>query len=142
MDSHYWLYGTSSSSTPIASGPTGLANSANWGSPTGPTDVGAYTATTSPYGAFDMAGNVFQWNEALISGANRGQRGGGFPVGSVDMQSSFRFQYNPSFGDAYIGGFRVASNVPEPTTAVLAVIACGLMCLLHRKRFTPRHSAR
>ena len=29
------------------------------------TDVGAYTGTTSPYGAFDMGGNVFQWNEAF-----------------------------------------------------------------------------
>ena len=28
------------------------------------TDVGAYTGTTSPYGEFDMGGNVYQWNEA------------------------------------------------------------------------------
>jgi len=31
------------------------------------TDVGAYTRTTSPYGAFHMVGNDWQWNEDLIS---------------------------------------------------------------------------
>ena len=29
------------------------------------TDVGAYTNSASPYGAFDMGGNLFQWTEEL-----------------------------------------------------------------------------
>ena len=134
-DSHYWLYGTTSSSTPIASGPTALANHANF-SPGGPfnlTDVGAYTGTTSPYGAFDMAGNVFQWNEALISGSFRGLRGGSFNDNATRLQSSARGTLNPTDEDNRFG-FRVASTIPEPSTAVLAVIACAMMWVL-RKRF-------
>ncbi len=132
-DSHYWLHGTSSSSTPNASGPTATPNSANYNNVVGNlTNVGAYSGTTSPYGAFDMAGNVFQWNEALISGSFRGLRGGSFNDGSSYLRSSYRAYVNPS-GEGLSIGFRVAS-VPEPSTGVLAVIACGLMWVL-RKRF-------
>ena len=66
----YYQYPTSSNTTPISSSPTTLPSHANFfpGGPGNLTDVGAYSGTMSPYGAFDMGGNVFQWNEALISG--------------------------------------------------------------------------
>jgi len=96
------------------------------------TDVGAYTGTTSPYGAFDMAGNVYQWNEALISDSFRGLRGGGYDGDSSYLPSSGRYPGNP-WGDSPNTGFRLAS-IPEPSTGVLGVIACGLMWVL-RKRF-------
>ena len=136
-DSHYWLYGTSSNSTPIASGPTGLANHANYNNALNYlTDVGAYSGTTSPYGAFDMAGNVFQWNEALFFGSFRGLRGGSYNYrASYYLQSSGRDSTNPTVEGDYIG-FRVASvpGIPEPSTGALAVIA-GAMLWWWRKRF-------
>src|SRR5207302_9842042 len=60
------------------------------------TDVGAYTGTTSPYGAFDMGGNVVQWNEGLIGGSARGVRGGSFGDPSFPLQSSIRGNGNRS----------------------------------------------
>jgi sulfatase modifying factor 1 len=130
-DSHYWLYPTSSNTTPTASNPTALPNHANFpfggpflGGPLNPTDVGAYSGTTSPYGAFDMGGNVWQRNEALIPGSFRGVRGGSFSyyVNPGDaLMSTFRLGNNAGdvWGDV---GFRVASvaSIPEPSSLVLA----------------------
>ena len=66
--SSYFLYPTSSDVSPIASDPTGLPNHANFlpGGANSLTDVGAYTSTISPYGAFDMGGNVSQWDEDVF----------------------------------------------------------------------------
>ena len=130
--SSYFLYPTSSNTTPIASSPTGLANHANYGNIVGTmTDVGAYSGTTSPYGAFDMGGNVFQWNEA--GGAFRYLRGCDFNSGAIFLQSYRRFFLGPeTLGDGF--GFRLASLIPEPSTGVLAILACGAMLWL-RKRF-------
>jgi formylglycine-generating enzyme required for sulfatase activity len=127
----YFQYATSSNSIPIASAPTALANHANYsGVVRDLTDVGAYSGTTSPYGAFDMNGNVDQWNEALISSTSRGIRGGSFGF-TLDPISLGRGNDQPSWNYVTIG-FRVAM-VPEPSTAALAVVACGLMWVLRRR---------
>jgi formylglycine-generating enzyme required for sulfatase activity len=94
--------------------------------------VGAYTASDSPYGTFDQGGNLYEWNEALISGSFRGLRGGSWSHASVVLQSSFRDDSFPSREDNGVVGFRVAT--PEPSTAVLAIVGCALMWVL-RKRF-------
>ena len=94
--------------------------------------MGAYSGTTSPYGAFDMAGDVWQWNEALISGQYRGLRGGSFSNVATYLESSYRVNYSPA-GERYDIGFRVAS-VPEPGTGVLALVGCGLMFWWHKRR--------
>ena len=106
---------------------------ANYGS-SGSTNVGSYGGDPSSYGTFDQGGNVWEWNDAVISGSSRGLRGGswsggGYFVGS--LQSSFRDYFNPS-GENYDIGFRVAS-VPEPTSVVLAMVASGML-LIRRKR--------
>lgn len=63
---NYWLYPTTSNTAPHATFPTATANSANYNDAVfNLTNVGAYTGTTSPYGAFDMGGNISQWNETL-----------------------------------------------------------------------------
>jgi formylglycine-generating enzyme required for sulfatase activity len=127
----YDLYATSSSMVPNASVPTATPNSANYNNVVGNlTDVGAYTGTTSPYGAFDMGGNVDQWNETSISGSFRGLRGGSFDGSSDSLQFSNRLGSTPA-EEASFWGFRVANIpggfVPEPSTGVLAALACGLL---------------
>ena len=129
----YFQFPTSSNTSPTASVPTGATNSANYnGVVNNLTDVGAYTGTTSPYGAFDMGGNVYQWNETLFGGSFRGLRGGWFGSLAGDLQSS-GFHVGGPTNDGVPFGFRVA-YIPEPSTGVLAVIACGLMWWW-RKRF-------
>jgi formylglycine-generating enzyme required for sulfatase activity len=133
--SSYYLYATSSNTAPTASVPTATHDSANYNSVVGNlTNVGAYSGTTSPYGAYDMNGDVFQWNEALISGSYRGLRGGSVGYDSSYLLSSYRHYAVPT-GEAGIFGFRVASVLtPEPSTGVLALVACGVI-LWWRKRF-------
>jgi formylglycine-generating enzyme len=129
----YFQYPTSNNTAPTAEAPPGGSNSANSNFVVNNlTDVGAYAGTTSPYGAFDMGGNVWQWNQALISGSFRGLRGGSFDNNSDHLLSSVRLANGPTPENNNFG-FRVAS-VPEPSTGVLVVAACGLMWVL-RKRF-------
>ncbi len=130
---NYFDYPTASDTTPIAEAPAGGSNSANYDFVVGDlTDVGAYTASDSPYGTFDQGGNLWEWNEALISGSNRGDRGGSFFFSSSVLLASVRDSNNPANGDLNFG-FRVAT-VPEPSTGVLAILACGILWWW-RKRF-------
>ncbi|HEV3137499.1 MAG TPA: SUMF1/EgtB/PvdO family nonheme iron enzyme [Pirellulales bacterium] len=131
----YFLYPTSHGTAPTATSPTAAPNSANYNNAVGNlTNVGAYTGTTSPYGAFDMGGNVFQWNEALIGSSLRQMRGGSFDADSATMTASDFGFLDPTSEQRFIG-FRVAST-PEPSTGVLAVLA-GAVLWCWRKRFLP-----
>ncbi len=135
--SSYFDYPTASNTAPIAEAPPGGSNSANYNNfVVGDlTDVGAYTASDSPYGTFDQGGNVWEWNEALISGSFWGLRGGSIFFHSGSLLASFRINryYLPTGEDLFIG-FRVASlSVPEPSTGVLAIAGCGIL-LRWRKR--------
>ena len=127
--SSYYLYPTSSNAVPNASGPTATPNSANYNSSLGGglTDVGAYSGTTSPYGAYDMGGDVWQLNESFVfSTLTRGIRGGGFYFTADAMASSTRENSDPTYSND-VTGFRVAS-IPEPSTIVLA--ALGVLAVL------------
>ena len=113
----YWDYPTSSDSAPGRDGleTTNPGNNANYydsgyliGSPYYRTVVGEFELSDSPYGAFDMGGNVFEWNEALIYGSNRGFRGGSYFYTDSDLSSFTRYDATPDVEDDNVG-FRVAS---------------------------------
>lgn len=107
--SSYFQYPTSSNTAPTASGPIGATNSANYNNAVANlTDVGAYIGTTSPYGAFDMGGNVYQWNDALISSSSRRLRGAAFSFNSFFLLSSFPISPTLASESNFLG-FRVAS---------------------------------
>jgi formylglycine-generating enzyme len=130
--SSYFQYPTSSNTAPNATGPTSAPNSANYNNAVGhQTAVGAYSGTTSPYGVFDMGGNVFQWNDTLFNDFTRGIRGGSDALPSSILLSSNRESEGPGTSGSFIG-FRVAS-VPEPGTGALAVLAFGLICVLRKR---------
>ncbi len=107
------------------------------------TEVGAHINTQSPYGAFDMAGNVAEWTDTIQQSGQytgRNVRGGQWEFhdyeGPLEMHSAYRF-----IGDSgdYSGttnfygkerGFRLAF-VPEPTTFVLLSLG-GLLATRRR----------
>jgi formylglycine-generating enzyme required for sulfatase activity len=94
------------------------------------TPVGAYTQADSYYGTFDQGGNVFEWNDAIIS-SSRGLRGGSWDGGEANLRSSGRPDFGPALESPNLG-FRVAT-VPEPTVSVSLMLAGGLL-LARRKR--------
>jgi formylglycine-generating enzyme required for sulfatase activity len=105
---------------------------ANYGNVVGSTtNVGTYSGDPSSYGTFDQGGNVWEWNDAVISGSSRGLRGGSFSNAVTSLRSSGRNGNDPTSENTNIG-FRVAS-VPEPTSLLLTMLAGGVM-LARRKR--------
>jgi len=139
----YWLYPTSSDTAPGRDMADASGNNANyyWGSGAYPIDSGKYTTVVgefqnsdSPYGTFDQGGNVFEWNEAIISGAYRGARGGGFSSGTYGFQASSRDYYSNPPGEGDFIGFRVSQIVPVPEPSSLIALAGGFGMLLGLRR--------
>jgi formylglycine-generating enzyme required for sulfatase activity len=149
----YWDYATQSDTVPTAvtAGSTGngssgsTGNSANydwaadWNDQTGNVTTVGTNGGASAYGAFDMSGNVAEWNDLTgAAGSSRGRRGGDWAsFGAGGLSSSSRGAGVPSNEFSTVG-FRLASPVavPEPSTWVmgLAGIACGGYSLFRRRK--------
>jgi hypothetical protein len=99
--------------------PGATANTANCDDAVGDfTEVGSYTGSASPWGTFDQGGNVWEWNEAIVSAygySYRSIRAGSFNSGPSSLAASARNRYEPYFENRIIG-FRVAS-IREPPVA-------------------------
>jgi formylglycine-generating enzyme len=116
--SGYSLYANGTNIVPIA----GLQS--NYNKVIGaPWNVG--TGTMEQNGTFDMMGNVWEWNEALIIVVAHGLRGGAYAFYDDTLASSYRGSYY-SYDESNYFGFRVA-EVPEPATIILLGAAIPLM---------------
>ncbi len=102
------------------------------------TEVGEWENSESPYGTFDQGGNIYEWNEAIISDDYRGLRGGAYYDDGFWMSASVRDYDIPDAGD-FDFGFRVV-EVPEP--ASVSLLALGGFSLLRRKRKSCKHGFR
>ena len=134
----YFDYPTSSNTAPGQDMADPLpGNNANYYTFSGayPIDSGKYTTVAgefqnsdSPYGTFDQGGNVFEWNEAILYGSERGLRGGSFYgdggtfYGVANLRAAGR-DGNDLLGESFAIGFRV-SEVPEPVT--MATVGLGI----------------
>ena len=134
----YWAYATRSNTLPGNSWANRtLPNEANFYnngySVQGTTPVGAFTNSTSYYGAYDLAGDVLNWNDAVIATSYRGLRGGSWNTTSVDLPATNR-NYNFATQSYSYVGFRVAStSAPEPTSLMLIVIGAGFLTSRRRR---------
>ena len=145
LNAGYWDYPTRSnvapkSELPPGSNPNGSANLTVPGAPLAvkfTTPVGAYVykPSTSAYGTYDQAGNVWEWDEQpYLFGTARGMRGGSYNNWSLAAKASWvggagiaSFNYSDV-------GFRVIL-VPEPASLamLLGCVVWGLIWWLRRK---------
>ena len=149
----YWDYATQSDTAPTAvtSGSTGIGSAGNagnfanfnqaadWSSQNGNVTTVGTNGGASAYGAFDMSGNVTEWND-LTGAADsvRGHRGGAWNQFVVsNLSASGRSTDIPS-NELFNRGFRLAAPVavPEPSTCAMALagLACGGYTMFRRRR--------
>ena len=100
------------------------------------TDVGQFTNSASAYGTFDQGGNLAEWSESLVPGLGmlRADLGGSWGSLAVGLQAAnAKFAFNGAAVNSDRGGFRIAS-VPEPATALLALIGSGLLLFVKSRK--------
>jgi formylglycine-generating enzyme required for sulfatase activity len=161
----YWDYATQSDTAPTAVtadltgiGSAGSAGNyanynqaADWNGQDGNVTTVGTNGGPSAYGAFDMSGNVFEWNDLTgAAGSSRGHRGGSWFGDASQLSSTLRITGDP-LNERPSLGFRLASSlggpsgVPEIDPAglgsVLALVT-GALGLLERRRIGRRGDRR
>lgn len=116
----YWDYATGSDIIPTpSSGGTSDGTAVYAQSPpAAPANVDN-SGGTSPYGTRGQNGNVWEWTESALDGANnepdegRAFRGGSYPGSEFNLRASTRNGFFPDSANNLVG-FRVASITPPP----------------------------
>ena len=148
----YWAYATQSSTLPTSVSANGTGDGsagssgnfanynsdADWNAQNGNVTTVGTNGRPSAYGAFDMTGNVREWNDLnSSSSSSRGVRGGSWGLNSSFLSSSSSNLNSPSL-EFRNDGFRVASLssdavVPEPSMMVIGMVF-GLGGLAAKRR--------
>ena len=103
----------------------GLANAV--GAATGMVEVGSYPAGKSPFGAFDMAGNAWEWTTADMTAYPGGKlpeptpepgtkvlRGGSYLSNKIQAAATYRHGWKASGENSYAqAGFRCVKDAAE-----------------------------
>lgn len=142
VTANYWIYATGSDRAPtpeLTGGTTqgsAIYNGGGAGPPRGPADV-TLAGGLSPYGTMGQDGNVWEWQEGVFGQyidlpEARAIRGGAWFAVDFYLQSSLRTSEGPTASYNTVG-FRIASVVPEPSSALL-LLGSGWMWLLKRRR--------
>jgi formylglycine-generating enzyme required for sulfatase activity len=153
-DAGYWLSATQSDAVaPVTASSTGIGSAgstgnfanydrgADWNSQNGNVTTVGTNGGPSFYGAFDMTGNLWEWNDTMKAYGQQGIRGGSCGDLKFYSSSSFGGAGGPSAEGGNLG-FRLASPVsisavpeidPNGLSAVLGLIVGGLG-LLERRR--------
>jgi sulfatase modifying factor 1 len=151
----YWNYATQSDTAPTAvtAGSTGIGSAgstgnfanynsaASWNGQTGNVTTVGTNGRASAYDAFDMSGNLYEWNDPTGAAGSsfRLRVGGDWSNSASALSSSLRPANDASF-ESNIIGFRLASPVavPEPSTYAMALagLACGGYSIFRRRKQT------
>jgi formylglycine-generating enzyme required for sulfatase activity len=124
----------------VTSGSTGIGSAggtgnfanynsaASWNGQTGNVTTVGTNGRASAYGAFDMSGNVQEWNELTgAAGSSRGRRAGAWYESAFRLSSSYRADSGSSNHVDFIG-FRLAAPVAVPEPSTYAMALAGLSC--------------
>lgn len=142
IDVQYWSYPTRSDEVPGRDLTDVSGNNANYMVSYGtyPIDgdkyttvVGEFENSIGPYGTLDQGGNVFEWNETILTASSRVFRGGAFNSTYGNMHALDRNNHvsgGPASESSSIG-FRVV-YIPEPPSII--ALSLGLVSLLGARR--------
>lgn len=122
---NYWLYPTSSNTAPTGAQanylPSGIGNTV---------PVASYAPNF--YGAYDMAGNVYEWSETLLAPIVRGPLWGGAFDNVAGWLTPANAYTPPPLTEREQVGFRLV-QIPGPSAAGLLVV--GVVAGARRRRW-------